>query len=66
MELGAADLRNGLSSRINCGINGAVTLDIPDGETIVCGMTLGYADMTQPENTLETERADLDEFAAFY
>jgi nitroreductase len=41
-------------------------LPIPEGETVVCGMALGYADMSAPENTLATERAPLADFAAFH
>ena len=40
-------------------------LDIPDNEVVVCGMALGFADMTDKVNTLVSERADLDEFAKF-
>ncbi|MBM3481654.1 MAG: nitroreductase [Alphaproteobacteria bacterium] len=41
-------------------------LPIPEGEVVVCGMALGYADMSAPENTLATERAPLDGFVAFH
>ncbi|MBM3481377.1 MAG: nitroreductase [Alphaproteobacteria bacterium] len=41
-------------------------LPIPEGETVVCGMALGYADMSAPENALATERAPLDGFVAFH
>ena len=41
-------------------------LGIPDGEVVVCGMALGYADADAVENSLETERADLSEFATFH
>ncbi len=40
-------------------------LPIPDSETVVCGMSLGYADPDAPENTLITERAPAREFAIF-
>ena len=39
-------------------------LDIPDDEIIISGMSLGYA-AKAPENTLISERADVDEFAIF-
>ena len=39
-------------------------LEIPDEEIIISGMSLGYA-ATAPENTLISERADVDEFAIF-
>lgn len=41
-------------------------LEIPDGETVVCGMALGYEDTSLPENTLRTERAALDDHITFY
>lgn len=40
-------------------------LSFSDQEMLVCGMSLGYADTTRPENTLQTERADLAQFAVF-
>lgn len=43
----------------------ADVLQIPDGEQLVCGMALGFADPAKVENTLVTERASLDEFATF-
>jgi len=43
----------------------AKELDLPDSETIVCGMALGYADMGKIENTLVTERVPLEQFARF-
>jgi nitroreductase len=41
-------------------------LPLADTDTVVCGMALGYADPDAPENQLVTERADLDDFAAFH
>lgn len=41
------------------------TLEIPDNETLICGMSLGYADPAAPENMLRTERAPLSEWVAF-
>lgn len=41
-------------------------LGIPEGETVVCGMALGYEDTSLPENTLRTERADLDDYITFH
>jgi nitroreductase len=35
-------------------------------EQLVCGMSLGYADPAAPENSLQTERAALDEFVVFH
>ena len=40
-------------------------LAIPDGEIVVCGMALGHADETAPENGLKTDRAALDEFVVW-
>ena len=39
-------------------------LDIPKDEIIISGMSVGYA-AKAPENTLISERADVDEFAIF-
>jgi len=38
---------------------------LPAEEMIYCGMALGYADETAPVNSLRSERAPLDEIAAF-
>lgn len=35
-------------------------------EQLVCGMAMGYADLSAPENTLVTERAALREFVVFH
>lgn len=40
-------------------------LGLPDNETVVCGMALGYADATKIENSLITERMALEEFVKF-
>ena len=40
-------------------------LDIPDTEVVVCGMALGHADPTAPENSLVTERAPAAEVCRF-
>ena len=40
-------------------------LQLPDNEMVVCGMSLGYADMSRIENTLETEREPVVGFARF-
>ena len=40
-------------------------LQMPENEMLVCGMSLGYADPAQIENTLVTERASVDEFTSF-
>lgn len=40
-------------------------LELPDNETVVCGMALGYADLSKIENTLVTERMSLQEFVHF-
>ena len=38
---------------------------LPENEMVVCGMSLGYADMSQVENTLVTEREPVGGFARF-
>ena len=43
----------------------ARVLQIPDGEQLVCGMALGYADHGKIENTLKTEREPVAGFAKF-
>ncbi len=40
-------------------------LAIPDEEIVVCGMALGYEDVSKPENDLRTDRAPVDEWAVF-
>jgi len=40
-------------------------LALPDNEMVVCGMSLGYADMSKVENTLVTEREPVAGFARF-
>ena len=40
-------------------------LKLADYEMVVCGMSLGYADMTKIENTLTTERESVSAFARF-
>ena len=40
-------------------------LGIPDSETVICGMSLGYGDPAAPENALRTERAPLAEWVQF-
>lgn len=41
-------------------------LHIPDGEIVVCGMSLGYARADAVENTLVTEREPVAGFARFF
>lgn len=40
-------------------------LGIPEQEMLVCGMSLGFADLSKVENSLQTERASLVEFVRF-
>ncbi len=40
-------------------------LGIPDNETVICGMSLGYAATQAPENQLRTDRAPLEEWVHF-
>ena len=51
-----------------CGYHKSIRRALPlkDEEVLVCGMTIGYADFTAVENTLETERADTSEFLTLY
>jgi nitroreductase len=43
----------------------AEELALGDQEMLVCGMSLGFVDMTKIENSLQTERAKLEEFVKF-
>ncbi len=43
----------------------AEQLALPDNETVVCGMALGYTDPSKIENSLITERVPLEQFARF-
>lgn len=43
----------------------AEQLHLPENEMIVCGMSLGFADMSKVENSLATERVPVSEFAKF-
>ena len=51
-----------------CGYHKSIRRALPlkDEEVLVCGMTIGYADFTAVENTLETERADTSKFLTLY
>jgi nitroreductase len=44
----------------------ADVLQLPEGEKVVCGMSLGYADPGKIENTLITEREPVSGFAKFF
>ena len=41
-------------------------LGIPETEMIVCGMSLGFADLGAPENSFTTEREELHHFTTFH
>jgi nitroreductase len=41
-------------------------LALPENEQLVCGMALGRADLTAPENSLVSERAPLAEYVHFH
>ena len=43
----------------------AEQLGLPEDETVVCGMALGFADPSKIENSLVTERAPLSDFVRF-
>ncbi len=51
-----------------CGYHKAIrsVLSLKDEEVVVCGMSIGYGDFEAIENTLETERASLQEFVTVY
>jgi nitroreductase len=40
-------------------------LQLPENETVVCGMSLGWADMDKVENTLVTDRESISSFVRF-
>ena len=40
-------------------------LDVPQNEMIFCGMAIGHADEAHAVNTLQSERAALDEYVVF-
>lgn len=40
-------------------------LEIPEDEQLVCGMSLGYEDVSKVENTLISERAPITDFVKF-
>jgi len=40
-------------------------LEIPESQMLVCGMALGYADQSRVENSLQTERESVLNFARF-
>lgn len=44
----------------------AEVLQFPENEMLVCGMSLGYADLEKVENTLVTERENINNFAKFF
>ena len=43
----------------------AEKLQLPANEMLVCGMALGYADNSKIENTLITDRSDIQHFVTF-
>jgi nitroreductase len=43
----------------------AQSLALPENEQLVCGMALGYADMSKIENSLVTEREPVSGFVQF-
>jgi nitroreductase len=43
----------------------AEVIGMPANETLVCGMSLGYADPDAKINTLQTEREPVSGFATF-
>jgi len=51
-----------------CGYHTAIreALPLDESEVVVCGMSIGYADFSAVENSLETERAALNTFCRVY
>jgi len=41
-------------------------LEVPDDQYIVCGISLGWADRSDPVNTLVSEREPVESFATFH
>jgi nitroreductase len=41
-------------------------LGLSESAMLVCGMSLGYADLTRIENSLQTEREPVQSFTRFY
>lgn len=41
-------------------------LGLPEDEVVVCGLSLGYADSSKPENTLRSEREPVHMFTEFH
>lgn len=41
-------------------------LSIPSSDTVVCGMSMGYADMTEPVNSLRLTREPVETFTSFF
>ncbi|MEM9601986.1 MAG: nitroreductase [Pseudomonadota bacterium] len=50
-----------------CGYHLALrrTLPIPQDQVVVCGISLGFADLADPANALVTERAEPDDWVTF-
>lgn len=42
------------------------SLQLPENEMVVCGMSLGFADVQKIENTLITEREPVENFVKFF
>jgi nitrobenzene nitroreductase len=40
-------------------------LGIPEGEMVVAGMSLGYADNSMPENRMALHKLEVEEFTTF-
>lgn len=41
-------------------------LDIGEGQTLVCGMSSGYADLSAPVNQFQPQRRDLTDFVQYH
>jgi nitroreductase len=42
------------------------TLDIPESEIVVCGVSIGHADLDHPANRARTPRAEIGSFTTFH
>ena len=56
---------SGIGALANYGAIVHEQLNLPEGEMVVCGIALGYADVDAPVNQFRTERDDLNVFTSF-
>ena len=63
IERGVASCMQEAWARMRAPLHAHFALD--DDDMVYCGMALGYADTSKPVNTLRSDRAPVDEIAAF-